>query len=130
MSYMDIDNLYKNQDILLFRECYALEKIHGTSAHITWDGRYSTYTRPPELLFFSGGCKHATFLALFDQDDLRKRFEVLGLNQVKVFGEAYGGKIQGMRETYGDQLKFIVFEVKVGDSWLGCTAGSGCRPSA
>ena len=32
MSYMHIDNLYKNQDILLFKECYALEKIHGTSA--------------------------------------------------------------------------------------------------
>ena len=34
MGYRHIDNLYKNQDILLFRECFALEKIHGTSANV------------------------------------------------------------------------------------------------
>lgn len=33
MGYLHIDNLYKNRDILLFRECWALEKVHGTSAH-------------------------------------------------------------------------------------------------
>ncbi len=36
MSYLHIDNLYRSQDILLFRECYALEKIHGTSAHVAY----------------------------------------------------------------------------------------------
>src|SRR5690348_10996218 len=35
MGYLHIGNLYKTQDLLLFRECYALEKVHGTSAHIT-----------------------------------------------------------------------------------------------
>jgi hypothetical protein len=30
MGYLHIDNLYKSQDILLFKRCYALEKIHGT----------------------------------------------------------------------------------------------------
>ncbi len=34
MGYLHIDNLYKNQTIRLFRECYALEKVHGTSAHV------------------------------------------------------------------------------------------------
>ncbi|KKN89774.1 hypothetical protein LCGC14_0236200 [marine sediment metagenome] len=117
MSYMNIDNLYKNQDILLFRECYALEKIHGTSAHISWK-EVRGIISPSPLSFFAGGCKHETFISLFDQDDLEKRFEALGLPEVVVFGEAYGGKIQGMQETYGDQIKFIVFEVKIGDMWL------------
>ena len=36
MGYMHIDNLYKNVTIMLFKEAYVLEKIHGTSAHITW----------------------------------------------------------------------------------------------
>ena len=36
MGYRHIDNLYKDQRILLFRECFALEKIHGTSAHVSW----------------------------------------------------------------------------------------------
>ena len=29
MSYLHIDNLYKAQEIFLFRRCYAMEKIHG-----------------------------------------------------------------------------------------------------
>ncbi len=33
-------------------------------------------------------------------------------------GEAYGGKQQGMSETYGKELKFIVFDVKIGETWL------------
>ena len=35
MSYMDMDNLYKNQDILMFKECYALEKLHGCVSEST-----------------------------------------------------------------------------------------------
>ena len=34
MSYLHIQNLYKDPRILMLREVYALEKIHGTSAHI------------------------------------------------------------------------------------------------
>jgi intein/homing endonuclease len=29
MSYLHINNLYKDREILLFKECYAMEKIHG-----------------------------------------------------------------------------------------------------
>lgn len=34
MGYLHIDNLYKAQEILAFRTCFALEKIHGTSANV------------------------------------------------------------------------------------------------
>lgn len=37
---------------------------------------------------------------------------------VTVYGEAYGGKCQGMSATYGKDLKFCAFEVKIGHSWL------------
>lgn len=36
MGYLHIENLYKNQTVLMFKELYALEKLHGTSAHIAW----------------------------------------------------------------------------------------------
>jgi hypothetical protein len=109
MGYLNIDNLYKYPDILLFREVYALEKIHGTSAHVSW--------KSGALSFFSGGEKHETFVALFDAA-LGARFAALTHPEVTVFGEAYGGKCQGMSDTYGKSLKFIVFDVKVGDCWL------------
>lgn len=107
MGYMHIDNLYKNTDILHFKRCFALEKIRGTSAHISMkDG---------QLSFFAGGCSHERFVKLFDQDALAEKMS--GLN-VTVFGEAYGGKIQKMSQTYGTDLKFVAFDVKINDCWL------------
>ena len=110
MSYQHIENLYKCQDILAFKRCYAMEKIHGTSAHVSW--------KNGAVNFFAGGTDHKSFVALFDADALAVAFAGLGQEEVVVFGEAYGGKMQGMRDTYGDKLRFIAFEVKIGDSWL------------
>jgi hypothetical protein len=110
MGYMNISNLYKEQDILMFKECYALEKIDGTSAHIRW--------KDVEVGYFSGGEPYEKFVALFDTEKLKQNFAELFDCDVIVFGEAYGGKCQGMSATYGKELKFIVFDVKVGDRWL------------
>lgn len=113
MGYLHIDNLYKNQDILLFKECYAMEKIHGTSAHIRWK------FEEKHVIFFSGGETHTKFIALFDEDFLKTKFEEVFPDQdAVIFGEAYGGKQQGMSHKYGKELKFIGFDVKVGSSWL------------
>lgn len=114
MGYLHIDNLYKNQTILIFKECFALEKIHGTSAHIRWSHQNK------ELRFFSGGESHAKFVALFDQESLQSLFEEkFPTHNVVLYGEAYGGKQQGMSATYGKELKFVVFDVRVGEVWLG-----------
>lgn len=112
MGYMHIDNLYRDDRIFRFPECYALEKIHGTSAHIGWDGLTGNLT------FYAGGEKYESFVALFNQDTLR---HILGLyaptSKVTIYGEAYGGKQQGMRATYGDVLKFVVFDIRVNEEW-------------
>jgi hypothetical protein len=110
MGYLHIPNLYKEQDILLFRECYALEKIHGTSAHVSW--------KAGKIALFSGGAKFDTFVALFDMASLAEKFAVIGAAEVVVFGEAYGGKLQAMSATYGPALKFVAFDVKIGEAWL------------
>lgn len=113
MGYLHIENLYRPeaQTILLFRECYALEKIHGTSAHVAWDGS--------DVRLFSGGEKPAAFATLFDTAALAVGLaEKFGTNPATVYGEAYGGKCQGMSHTYGPSLRFVAFDVKVGDLWL------------
>lgn len=115
MGYRHIENLYRPQaqDILLEAEVYAMEKIHGTSAHIKW--------KNGQLTFFSGGEKHANFIKLFDEAQLKAAFttlsKVIGKPEVTVYGEAYGGSCQGMRSTYGDHLKFVAFEVQIGEEW-------------
>jgi hypothetical protein len=113
MGYLHIENLYKNQTILLFKECYAMEKIHGTSAHIGW--KFETKT----LHFSSGGESHEKFCNLFNIGELKdKLVEMFPNVDVVIFGEAYGGKQQGMSHTYGKDLKFIGFDVKVSEVWL------------
>ncbi len=107
---MHIDNLYKAQEILAFKECYALEKIHGTSAHIRWDGE--------KVHFFSGGEKHENFVGLFDVEALTQIFKEKVENLCTIFGEVYGGKCQGMSKTYGASLRFVAFDVKMKESWL------------
>jgi hypothetical protein len=114
MSYRHIENLYKNKDILMFRECFAMEKIHGTSAHVKYNHKKN------ELTFFSGGAKHDQFVDIFDRQKLLEKFKENaiehGVNELIVYGEAYGGKMQRMSSTYGKDLKFIVFEVFLKDN--------------
>ncbi len=110
IGYISIDNLYKNTEILLFKECYALEKIHGTSAHINW--------RNGVLTFSPGGEKYEKFIKLFNVKKLEKKFKEKFECDVVIYGEAYGGKCQKMSETYGKELKFVVFDIKVDKNWL------------
>ncbi len=110
MGYLHIENLYKNQDILMFRECYAMEKIHGSSAHVAWtDG---------VLSLFAGGVKAVSFAEIFDQPALTAAFIALGHSKVTVYGEVYGGKCQGMKATYGDALRFVAFDVAINTCFL------------
>ena len=113
MGYMHIDNLYKLQDILMFKKCYALEKIHGSSAHVSWDGN--------QLHLFSGGESHEQFAKIFNQDALKAKFLEMGIGPGRkaiVFGEVYGGRCQAMSHTYGKELKFIAFDVNIDECWL------------
>lgn len=124
MGYQHIPNLYRPeaQQILEFKRVYAMEKIHGTSAHLRW--RYSfDSSKPSGLTFFSGGSSHELFKGLFDEPALTAKFlEKFGEAEadVTIFGEAYGGKLQGMSDTYGKFIKFVAFDVQIGHAERGC----------
>ena len=110
MGYAHIDNLYRNREILMFRKCFALEKVHGTSAHIKCkDGQIS---------FFAGGANREQFVALFNHAALLEAFTRQGFQEITIYGEAYGGKM-GMSATYGPKLKFVAFDVNITDRWIG-----------
>jgi hypothetical protein len=132
MGYMKITNLYKPTARImldLFREVYAMEKIHGTSAHIKFKGKAHTFQSrvssseigvagfDGEVTLFSGGEKYERFERMIDStygiENLRDRFIELGHEEITIYGEAYGGKQQGMSGTYGPDLKFVAFEVKI-----------------
>src|ERR1035437_230486 len=106
MSYMHIDLIYKAQDILLFRECYAMEKIHGSSSSVSYNRNNN-----PKIRFFSGGESQDRFEKLFDAAKLETVFDSMGVEEVTIFGEVYGGSCQGMSYLYGKELKFVAFDV-------------------
>jgi hypothetical protein len=111
MGYLHIENLYASQHILLEPEVYALEKIHGTSAHIK--------LASGQLHFFSGEQQEA-FEALFTPEHrelIAATLSHLGA-EVTVFGEAYGGKIQRQQWRYGEHVRFVAFDVKAQGVWL------------
>ena len=112
MGYAHIENLYANQEVLIFKQVYCLEKIHGTSAHISWKKREDSH----ELRFFSGGCSHESFKNLFDEEALKTK--LVDIDRVVIYGEAYGGKIQKMSGVYGKELKFVAFDVEMDTHFL------------
>ena len=122
MGYRHINNLYKDQTVLMFKRLYAMEKIHGTSAHLKFECICDLNKEQPysyELTYFSGGEKHENFVKLFNQEELLEKANSLQFNHnFTIYGEAYGGKQQGMSETYGKELKFVAFEVQIGDRFM------------
>jgi hypothetical protein len=108
MGYRKIPNLYKDQRILQFKEGYALEKIHGTSAHISWS------INTQSMILFSGGMEYLTFQKCFNQDHLNEAFRRFYPNtNVVIYGEAYGGRMHGNSWRYGKLAQFVGFEVQL-----------------
>lgn len=90
--------------------------------------------QPERLSLHSGGENAARFSALFpDQSGLTERLRLLcqeetarrqaqgqtePIHAVFIHGEAYGGKQQGMAHTYGPELRFTVFDVRINGEFL------------
>jgi hypothetical protein len=114
MGYADIKNLYQDKDVLLFKEVWATEKIHGTTAWILYDQE----KYPDTLQYHNGGGPREHFLPLFDEMKIYAYLkESFGNKHIKLHGEYYGGKINKQRHRYGE-YGFILFEIRVGDVFL------------
>jgi hypothetical protein len=111
MSYMHIPNLYASKEILQFKRAYAMEKVDGTSAHITSNIKESDIHLSP------GGAPTENFRKIFDVPALTAKLKAMNVDIV-IYGEAYGGKMQGMSKVYGPDLKFVVFDVMINELFL------------
>ena len=73
MKLPHIYNLYKDQTVLMFKEVFCLEKIHGTACSLMFDPIDSS------IHYASGGESHERFVKLFDETKLVDRLKNLGL---------------------------------------------------
>ncbi len=110
-QFAHIDNLYKNQDIMLFRRCYALEKVHGENAWIK-------LKRGSPMELYAGSASLVTFSALFDLPKLQAGLESLGCEEATIFGEVFGGAVQHMSKVYGLTMDFVGYDIQIDNLWL------------
>lgn len=93
------------------------EKVDGTNIRVIWDGYRVTFAGrtdnaqiPPTLL--------AHLEATFGGEDNETLFEQkFGETPAVLYGEGYGPKIQNGGHYRAD-VSFILFDVKVGPTWL------------
>ena len=114
-----IEGDFRNEcvDYLKDNQWTFTEKVDGTNVRIMWDvhkvsfgGRTENAQMPMPLVeklqeLFSGNTNEE----LFEQ-----KFET---NEVTLFGEGYGGKIQS-GSGYRPEQDFILFDVQVGETFL------------
>jgi hypothetical protein len=124
MSYRHIPNLYKDQSILLFRECYATEKIHGSTTRIEYRAAVTVMQAGTisahDTLTIHSNSHHfkSNPSGSLNEDLLRARLRGQGIPSVTIVGEVYGGAEQGMSRRYGEVLRFVAFDVAFGSVWL------------
>lgn len=98
------------------------EKIDGTNIRVNWDGyRVSFQGRtdkadvPKPLM--------EVLVEMFGTKEAEEMFEQLfQRKEVTLLGEGYGEKIQKVGKEYRSGHSFILFDVRVGEYWLGRTA--------
>lgn len=93
------------------------EKVDGTNIRVYWDGH---------KVQFGGRTDDASIPAylvtrlmkLFGGDTNEEMFEQkFGDNEVELFGEGYGAKIQGCGSQYRDDIDFILFDVMINGNY-------------
>jgi len=92
------------------------EKVDGTNIRVMWDGHKVTFSGKTDNSQISAKLIEKLY-QLFGGEPNEQVFESqFGADSVCLYGEGFGGNIQGLSE-YGD-FDFVLFDVKVGDWWL------------
>lgn len=114
-----IEGKFRNECVEFLAPCQWIftEKVDGTNVRVIWDGHKVT---------FGGRTDNAQMpiplmerlKELFEGNTNEELFEQkFGENQVVFYGEGYGGKIQS-GSLYKETQDFILFDVRVGETWL------------
>jgi len=102
-------------EILKDIEWICTEKIDGTNIRIMWDGRNIRFqgktdnSQIPSILI-------GVLQDIFSIKVMKECFP--DEDNVCLYGEGYGAKIQKGGNYLPDRVDFILFDVKIGDWWL------------
>ena len=112
---------FADSRIEYLKDCQWLftEKIDGQNMRIIWDGYKITYNGRTDNASLSGDVRQF-------MDGITKGIEPILEEMFRekpcvIYGEVYGGSVQRGKTVYSSDLKFSVFDVKVGEFWLDWT---------
>ena len=114
-----LDDVWRSDELEYLKNCEWIwtEKVDGTNTQIRWDGHRVTFggrtensNMPKPLAEFL----EQTFGGEVNEELFEQKF---GENEVILFGEGYGPKIQS-GGGYRKDVSFILFDVKIGNFWL------------
>jgi hypothetical protein len=113
-----LDGVYANVEFEYLKDVRWIytEKVDGTNIRVMFDGDNITFggktdrAQLPAPLF---AWLQAKFLPRLDS------FKHDFANGVCLYGEGCGAKIQKIGASYGPVQKFVLFDVRIGDYWLG-----------
>lgn len=96
----------------------ATEKIDGTNIRIHWDGKNVIFGgRTDNAMLPSGVVDYLNkkFITIEARSIFASKF---GEKQVTLYGEGYGAGIQKGGGNYSKEKTFILFDVKIDETWL------------
>ena len=114
-----IEGQFRNETVkYLADNCWEFtEKIDGTNIRVYWDGHKITFggrterAQIPTHLF-------TKLQEIFLTNEVEELFEQkFGENEVILFGEGYGTKIQKVGSLYRPDVGFILFDVMIGGNY-------------
>ena len=93
---------------------WVSEKLDGTNTRIIWDG-YKVDVKGRTSSSQLQGYQNELLRELI-QNDNYKFDETFGMQEVTIYGEAFGGKIQ--KNPHGVEPQFKVFDINIDGVWL------------
>lgn len=110
---------FRNETIefLQNNEWEFTEKVDGTNVRVCWDGHRVSFAGRTERAELPKNLT-AALNEIFGTPEAEELFEqTYGDKEVVLFGEGYGGKIQGCGHGYRPDEWFILFDVLIGDNY-------------
>ncbi len=107
----------------------ATEKVDGTNIRVMWDGKNVTFggkTDAAQLQTSLIQVLQDKFMTITARQKFAEKFAD---KQVCFYGEGYGAKIQKGGGNYRTDQGFVLFDVKIGETWLNIGAVAGLAES-
>ena len=114
-----IEGKFRNPTVEYLKDCewQFTEKVDGTNIRVLWNGHNVEFGGRTDKAIIPKPLEEK-LKELFSSYETEQIFEQhFGEKEVFLFGEGYGGKIQGVGNQYREDVDFILFDVMINGNY-------------